>query len=113
MKTFQNSAAQGDLLIRRIDRLPSDAVPIEPKDGRFVLAHSETGHHHVISSQGVRAYSRSDHPLLLILVITDPQPIQHLRAWDTHEALMPARPGVYEIYRQREMAPEGWRRVAD
>jgi hypothetical protein len=38
--------------------------------------------------------------------------VEHLRSFDTHESIS-IGPGNYEIRRQRENAPEGWRRAAD
>ena len=38
--------------------------------------------------------------------------IEHLRSFDTHESISIA-PGIYEIRRQREYTPEGWKRVED
>jgi hypothetical protein len=36
----------------------------------------------------------------------------HMRPWDTHETLrLPS--GTWKILRQREMSPQGWRRVED
>jgi hypothetical protein len=36
----------------------------------------------------------------------------HLRSYDMH-APITIKPGIYELRRQREYTPEGWRRVAD
>lgn len=113
MKTFANFAAQGDLLFSYIQGLPKEAVEVAPENGRHIVGHSETGHHHVIDAASGRLYRMPSNPLLLILVVVDPKPIEHLRSFDTHEALLPAKPGVIAVKRQREWAPEGWRQVAD
>ena len=42
MKTFKNMAAQGDFIILRVKKFPSNLIPVNPVDGRFVVAHSET-----------------------------------------------------------------------
>lgn len=45
--------------------------------------------------------------------------VVHHRPWDTHETLrllyseVPSGETIFEIHRQREHSPEGWRRVAD
>jgi len=114
MKTFVNQAAQGDLLIRRIDNLPEGLKPMESEKGNFIVAHSETGHHHVIAKQpGVEVLCGVD-PLISYLTVIDHTEVtlEHLRNFDTHEALV-IKGGTYEIRRQREYTPEGWRRVAD
>ena len=60
MKTFIKVAAQGEITVRRIGGVPSkrsprkDCKPLELENGRFVIGHSETGHHHVLSkNEGV------------------------------------------------------------
>jgi hypothetical protein len=117
MKTFQNRAAQGDLLIRRIAKLP-DGIKQATEVKHYIVAHSETGHHHVIDvAPNVKYYpSKSfDQPSYLEVVeATDATEvlIRHLRDYDTHESLkVPA--GVFELRNQREYTPEGWRKAQD
>lgn len=117
MKTFQNQCAQGDLLIRRIEKLPAGAKPLAAEKGQFVVAHSETGHNHVIAERpNVKLYTTGDPMVSYLEVIeaTDQMEtlLEHLRGHDTHETIsIPS--GVFEIRRQREHTPEGWRRVED
>lgn len=117
MKTFKNQAAQGDLLIRRIDKLPENATSVKSERGFHVVAHSETGHNHVIADRpNVTLYTTGDPMVSYLKVIeaTDAAEtlLEHLRSYDTHETIkIPA--GVFEIRRQREYTPEGWRRVED
>lgn len=117
MKTFNNCAAQGDLYIRRIPSIPNDAKPVNADKGQFVVAHSETGHNHVIeASPNVQLFTTGDPMISYLQVIeaTDKAEtvIKHLRSFDTHESIkIPA--GTFEIRRQREYSPEGWRRVED
>lgn len=114
MKTFNNCAAQGDLLIRRIDKLPDGLKPMKSEKGLYVLAHSETGHHHVVAEQkGVQALCCND-PLVSYLTVIDQVEVtlEHLRDFDKHESIL-VKGGTYEIRRQREYAPEGWRKVSD
>lgn len=117
MKTFNNQAAQGDLLIRRIDSLPAGAKPVQSEKGLHVVAHSETGHNHVIADRSnVTLYTTGDPMVSYLQVIeaTDATEalLEHLRSYDTHETIkIPA--GTFEIRRQREYSPEGWRRVED
>lgn len=117
MKTFQNQCAQGDLLIRRINKLPKNAKPIQAEKGVFVVAHSETGHNHVIAERpSVKLYTTGDPMVSYLEVIeaTDAMEtlLEHLRGHDTHETIVIPN-GVFEIRRQREYTPEGWRRVED
>ena len=117
MKTFVNSAAQGDLLLRRIDKMPAGVKPMAPEHGAFIVAHSETGHHHIIAERpGVKVYVTDD-PMVSYLEVIDATEktealLEHLRGHHTHETLA-IPPGIFELRRQREHTPEGWRRVAD
>jgi len=115
--TFKNRAAQGDLLIRRIDSIPADVKKVKAVNGMFVVAHSETGHNHVIAERpNVQLYSNGDPMVSYLQVIQAEEAvetiIEHMRNFDTHEPIV-ITPGNYEIRRQREYTPEGWRRVED
>ena len=120
MKTFENIAAQGDFLIRRIDEseIPDNAVVFEADvNGAFVVAHSETGHNHVMertpSIEAFKPADTKDNELYdLFFKVKAPTEIRHLRTHDTHETLR-VNPGVYRIHRQREYTAEGFRRAAD
>lgn len=118
MKTFVKQAAQGDLLIRRIESIPVDAKPVSPNErGHFVCAHSETGHSHIAVAHPHVRFFNTDDPLVSYLQVVEATDametvIEHLRSFDTHESIK-VGPGNYEIRRQREYTPEGWRRAAD
>jgi hypothetical protein len=108
MKSFKNCAAQGDVLFRRIDKLPDDATPQPSK----TVAHSETGHHHSFDADAsVFLYTTADQ-MLSYLEVKQPAALKHRRDFDTHEEIL-FDVGTYEIRRQREWAPEGWRKVVD
>jgi len=115
MKTFKNQAAQGDCFLRRIDAIPAGVVSQDSEKGVHIIAHSETGHNHVIEADrdNVRFYVDPSDGLKAYLEVlaTDVQ-LNHLRAHDTHETIL-ISPGKYEIRRQREYMPEGFRRAAD
>ena len=88
--------------------------PIQAENGKFILAHSETGHHHIIAERPGVEFFASEDPLISYLHVIDSVEItlEHERSFDTHEALL-LKGGTYEIRRQREYTPQGWRRVAD
>ena len=111
MRKIDKIGAQGDVLFRRVDKLPAGYKPTENK----IVAHSETGHNHVAVGNFQR-YEKPDDGMLSYMVSTEPIRVDHLRAWDTHEALELLADGgetIWEIRRQREWTPEGWRRVED
>lgn len=113
-KIFENQAAQGDILITRVKMMPKNVKPIFAQKGKFIIAHSETGHHHTVAERpGVEFFSTED-PLVAYLRVIDGVEIalEHERSFDTHESLL-LKGGTYEIRRQREYTPQGWRRVAD
>ncbi|MEZ0260824.1 MAG: hypothetical protein ACAH80_07430 [Alphaproteobacteria bacterium] len=103
MKTFMKQAAQGDMLFRKVDALPIDAIPVAAEEGNFIVGHSETGHHHVVKERpGVRFYQHANDNFIAWLVVDNTESlIEHLRDYDTHEPIM-LQPGIYEIRRQRE-----------
>jgi hypothetical protein len=103
---------QGDLMIRRIAAIPATARRAEPTDGHHILAHSETGHHHVIGSRSAQKLIDATNDLIAYLDVASPDVIKHLRDFDTHEPIL-LTPGTYEIRRQREYVAEGFRRVED
>lgn len=104
-------AFQGDVMFRRIDALPPGIAPADGEE--HIVAHSETGHHHV--ALGGTYYTTGD-PFVAYLVTSAPVKVEHRRSTDTHETLELYADGgevVWEIRRQREQGPEGWRRVED
>lgn len=113
MRIIKEQAAQGDVMFRRIAELPSDAQPIAARDGEFVLAHSETGHNHIVMERpGVAMFSALDEFRSYLVVEDKPAEIEHQRRFDTHQSFA-LSPGVWEVRRQREYTPEGFRRAAD
>ncbi len=121
MKAIKTSAAQGDLIVRRVPTLPTGLKREKPQPSGVIVAHSETGHHHVATVEaGDLVHYTSDDVLRSFIVAPPGQDvtITHQRAWDTHEALklLGDEQGgevIWEIRRQREYTPEGWRRVED
>ena len=113
MKTFKNIAAQGDFIIIRVAGIPEGAQEVVPEQGKHVIAHSETGHNHVMEATHTKAFAPTKPDIYtLFLQVDEPTVIEHLRAWDTHEPIL-VPPGKYEIKRQREYTPEGFRKAQD
>ena len=115
MREIRKFAAQGDCMFRRVAKIPMDAVEV-PRAGPIVVAHSETGHHHAIDAIDVSHFEQPGNSLVCYLRMDGaPFEVVHHRAWDTHEPLrLLGSPGtIWEVRRQREWSPEGWRRVED
>lgn len=121
MKTFSEKydwICQGDVRIDRVKSIPKDAKLVQSKGNYEVVTHSETGHDHVFKRrEGIQLFETSN-PLVGYLQIAPAATdgagavLEHLRGWDTHASIT-FTPGCYQIRRQREFSPEGWRRVAD
>jgi hypothetical protein len=113
MKTVtERPSFQGDVCVRRVEHLPAGLKPAVPSNGCHVIAHSETGHHHIIKERAAQLLIDETNAFLAYLDIAEPTELLHLRSFDTHESLL-LPPGKYEIRRQREYVPKGWRRAAD
>jgi hypothetical protein len=114
--TIEKMAAQGDVLFRRVKRVP-DGYEALPATVEIVVAHSETGHHHKVPGLHATHYAQRADPMVSYLQLGDAEALEvtHHRPYDTHA---PIRLGggagaVWEVRRQREHTPEGWRRVQD
>ena len=109
-------AFQGDVMFRSIPALPPGVVEQKkPTKAGTIVAHSETGHHH-IATGAHRLFTLPDDPMRTFIVAKGPIVVTHHRSTDTHETfeLYSEVPEVvWEIGRQREYVPEGWRRVED
>lgn len=116
MKMVTKMAAQGDVLFRRVEKIPA-GFERQARSGMLVVAHSETGHHHGIDAPDVDLFASKADPLVCYLQMGDVVnfDVVHHRPYDTHETLrLLGKPGdVWEVRRQREHTPEGWRRVED
>ena len=112
MKTFDKIAAQGDVFFKKIDTLPDGLKEMKAENGVHVVAHSETGHNHVIKEQEAKIYANDNDPFVAYLVVDNTAKLEHMRLFDTHETIL-FKEGIYKITRQREYTPEGYRRAQD
>ncbi len=117
MKTFIKTAAQGEITIRKVDKLPDWVKPLKPENGRFIIGHSETGHHHSMTLDRKTAYVSDKAPegmRVLYAVLETAGELVHERGHDTHETIS-FEPGIYEFRLGREYDPyaELARQVAD
>ncbi len=117
---FKNAQRQGEVLFIPVEDFNDDdanykAVPLE--NGSLIVAHSETGHHHVIekpkTSQAQLLISNTN-ALMGRLVVDgkDGANVKHLRSFDTHNTVKLPK-GKYLVRYAREHSPEGIRRVLD
>lgn len=113
MKSFCLLAAQGEITVRRIGdvphkiELPPGFSAMQPDGDRYIIGHSETGHHHVIDAAGAMVGVMDKPPegmRILHMILENPLCIEHLRDHDTHETIT-SDPGVYEVRIGREYDP--------
>lgn len=117
MKVLQTLGAQGEIRVYRIDAIPGDAKPVRKEDGRYIIGHSETGHHHVLEAERVKVFESETAPegmRILYALLDSPGELKHLRDFDTH-APQAFEPGAYMFRTDREYDPyaELARAVAD
>lgn len=107
MKVFNEVAAQGEISIKRIEKLPDGLVPMKPENGVYVIGHSETGHHHVITMERAKVFEAPNAPAgmrVLYAILDEPKELTHQRDFDTHEPIQ-FQPGTYEFRLGREFDP--------
>lgn len=101
MKTFQQTAAQGDVLFIKIEKIPEGLTEVQPQNGKHIIAHSETGHNHTMTANKAKLFRPDDDAFVGFISVNETVDLTHERTFDTHEALR-FSPGNYEIRRQRE-----------
>lgn len=106
--------AQGDMYLIPIKAIPADAKPMAAENGKYILTHSETGHHHVVMErEDVRQFAGMD-VFRGFLEVGGDEPVEliHLRDHHTH-APQVVSPGAWLIQRQAAYTPQGWERARD
>lgn len=117
MRTFKIAAAQGEITIRKIDALPEGVSAMKPEGGKYIIGHSETGHHHVMTLDRKQVFEADTAPegmKVLYAILEELGELVHERGHDTHETIG-FEPGIYEFRLGREYDPyaELARQVAD
>lgn len=107
MKNFVNNAAQGEISIRKVDTLPDGVKPMNAEHGKFIIGHSETGHHHTMTMERTKVFEATTAPdgmKILYAILEVKKVLQHERDFDTHEPIQ-FQPGIYEFRLGREYDP--------
>lgn len=117
MKIIETLGAQGEIRIFRVDAMPKDVKPLARENGKLIIGHSESGHHHVLEAERVQVFEAEKAPegmRILYALLESPGELKHLRGHDTH-APHAFDPGIYMFRTDREYDPyaELARRVAD
>lgn len=144
MKTVTDLIPQGDVMLVRLSQLNAAQLKemgltkkkigdlkkkaktsgVEARKDR-VVAHSETGHHHVLDGDyldAVKVVKDPSDDMSLYLYCEGQEfkgggsiDITHMRPHDTHETvrMICGLDDLVLVRRQREPTPEGWRQVQD
>lgn len=104
MKTFEKIAAQGEITIVRVTNI-ENGHPLALENGKLIIGHSETGHHHVLEHTRGATVTVSDTApegmRILHAILKEPNKLIHERGHDTHETIE-LLPGEYEFRIARE-----------
>lgn len=103
---------QGDILIVPVDSLPDGLREVEPVDGKHIVAHSETGHHHLLDARNAKLLQGDDPNVCYLMVTGDYADLVHDRPGQhPHDTVRITK--QVTVYRQRETTPLGLRQVQD
>ncbi len=114
--TTRRAIPQGDCYLVPIKAIPdaARAKPVAAENGRLIITHSETGHHHVVMERpDVRQFAGMD-VFRGFLEVGGDEPVElvHLRDHHTHAPQI-VEPGAWLIQRQAAYTPQGWERARD
>lgn len=104
---------QGDVLLVPVDLVPDNQEIDQPLDGKFIVTHSETGHHHTVDAEkSILTKATRENPFICYLSCLETVDLVHHRSFDTHQTIeLP--PGNYRVHRQVVYTPQGLRKVQD
>ena len=105
---------QGDAMFILLDELPDDAVKIESNDPETIIAHSETGHNHVIKSNDIDFYKASNDDKFGFYIVTKSDTyVTHLRAKDTHDKIYFKKDSIIKLRRHKVYEDGGYKPAID
>jgi hypothetical protein len=104
---------QGDVTLIPIMDIPEGLTLIKSDNGQFIVAHSETGHHHTVMERpDITMYKGMDMFRDFLKVENTPTELFHLRTVHNHkEHVIPV--GSWIVQRQAKYTPEGWKKAVD
>lgn len=109
-----NNLTHGEMFIQKIDKLPELKNAKSHKVKMAVLAHSETGHNHVLSSTKTFTVHEIGEQVEKYLELSAPAELDHKKELDRHENRTLEK-GIYKITFKQEYDPwqKAMRRVWD
>jgi hypothetical protein len=109
MKDNKTLLQHGEVLMVPVSRMPKGKIN---KVNEQIIAHSETGHHHVVESE--TAFDVVMDKLDMYLLLNRPAKLVHKKAVDKHKTLTVPK-GIWKILHKSEYDPYAQRiqRVID
>lgn len=80
---------QGDVIYKKIDRIPDGVVEVKRKDGKIIVMHGEGGHTHCISDIDAMLYEKEGR-----FYLKNDKPVT-LTHEEHHQEVI--EPGIWEI----------------
>ncbi len=106
---------QGEVVIIKIEALPDmETRPTQKSDKGFIISHSESGHHHILTGGNVMERVSVPSGMQIFYAILD-EPAEFVQDAASPHGGFDLAPGIYEFRVSREFDPfsEQARRVAD
>lgn len=119
VKTFKQICAQGEIITDVVSCLPKGAIlqKVEPVNGKLIVSHSESGHHHYIPAADAELLERTDNvpPGMQVFysVVKRPTKLMQDAAVPHDEIALDALIFRHRIAREFDPFAEQARRVAD
>lgn len=108
---------QGEVVIVKIDELPANmkTKPVDRTGAGFVISHSESGHHHILTDGEVMERTDSVPAGMQVFYAILKEPAALIQDASNAHAGYDLAPGIYSFRISREYDPfaEQARRVAD
>lgn len=95
----RSTILQGDVALIPVTEFPITTTELGQTGSEVVVAHSETGHHHVVRGTAVEVYHAPDDPSVMLIEVHQPGELQHDRDEHRHESQV-VEPGKYIVQRQ-------------
>ena len=90
MRTFKQSAAQGEVNIRIVQSIPEGLVEFPPEGDHYIIGHSESGNHHVLERESVDMYDGGKTAAgmqILYAIVKTPTEVTQLRSGTPHDTI--------------------------
>ena len=91
----------GETLLMEVKKTPKLK---SEKHKNFILAHSETGHHHVLESETEFEVMTDKEKDELFVRLYEPAKLVHKKTVDFHRTL-DIKPGIYRLFKKTEYDP--------